>query len=160
MILMLTSISIIFLSHPMSLGIMLFFQTILISLITGSFSLNFLLFLYLFIIMVGGMLIIFIYMINIAANEKFNLNLFLMFFYLTIIMTWFISKWYNMMNFFIFNQETLNLPSIMKTSYSMSKYFFLPMSMIMIFMMIYLFIILILTVKISNFNKGPMRQIN
>nr|AXS66158.1 NADH dehydrogenase subunit 6 [Tenebrionoidea sp. 3 KM-2017] len=160
LLMLIISIFTIFISHPLTLSIMLFIQTILTCLFTGNLTLNYWYSYILFIIMVGGMLIIFIYMINIAANEKFKSNMTLYLILLTMLPMYFLTKFYKIFNLSIFNQDTLMFKNFMNINFSMIKYFYMPLSMILTFAMIYLFIILILTVKISNFTKGPMRQMN
>nr|AXS66208.1 NADH dehydrogenase subunit 6 [Tenebrionoidea sp. 24 KM-2017] len=160
LLMLMISIFTIFISHPLTLSIMLFLQTILTCLFTGNLTFNYWYSYILFIIMVGGMLIIFIYMINIAANEKFKANLNLYLILLTMMSLFLMMKFFKIMNFSIKTQETLEFKNIINLNFSMMKYFYMPISMILIFAMIYLFIILILTVKISNFSKGPMRQMN
>nr|ALO77598.1 NADH deshydrogenase subunit 6 [Scraptia sp. SCR01] len=152
---MLLSMFFIFFYHPLSMGLILLIQTILISLITGKLNMNFWYSYILFLIMVGAMLILFIYMTSLASNEKFILNkklmflssifflIFLMFSILPLNNTFY--KW----NF----QENMNFNS-------MTKYLNIPMNFIFLFMIIYLFLTLIAIVKITNFKKGPVRQLN
>nr|YP_010309740.1 NADH dehydrogenase subunit 6 [Epicauta tenella]UMR54857.1 NADH dehydrogenase subunit 6 [Epicauta tenella] len=153
------SILFMFLSHPLSLGLTLIIQTTIISLLTGNLCFNFWFSYILFLIMIGGMLILFIYMTSIASNEKFtfNLKLFILMilgtFSLTI-MFFIIPNLDTMINndMINFNTNTLN--------FSMIKYTYIPMNMILTFMIIYLFITLIAIVKIVNTKFGPLRPKN
>nr|APX40769.1 NADH dehydrogenase subunit 6 [Galeruca macchoi] len=150
----------IFMNHPLTCGLMLLMQTILISLMSSLLSLNYWYSYILFLIMIGGMLILFIYMTSIASNEKFkfnfNMTIMLMTSLIMMLLFLFLDQFYsNLMNQIIdmkyldFNQNLY---------FSMMKYFNFPNYLIMIMMIIYLFITLIATVKITNFSYGPLRQ--
>nr|YP_010596133.1 NADH dehydrogenase subunit 6 [Acanthaspis pedestris]WAJ48465.1 NADH dehydrogenase subunit 6 [Acanthaspis pedestris] len=67
-----TSIMFTMLSHPMSMGMTLIIQTILISMITGNMMNTFWFSYILLITMISGVLVLFIYMASIASNEKFK----------------------------------------------------------------------------------------
>nr|YP_006576014.1 NADH dehydrogenase subunit 6 [Cucujus clavipes]ACZ58539.1 NADH dehydrogenase subunit 6 [Cucujus clavipes] len=146
-----------FMNHPLSFGIILLLQTILISLISGYISSNFWYSYILFLIMVGGMLVLFIYMTSIASNEKFKFSsklFMLMAFYpLTLIFISMDSFFINSNN----SNELLNLENL-NFSFSMNKYMNWPTNMLYLMMIIYLFVTLIAVVKITNINYGPLRQ--
>nr|YP_009694225.1 NADH dehydrogenase subunit 6 [Dytiscus sharpi]BBI93131.1 NADH dehydrogenase subunit 6 [Dytiscus sharpi] len=155
-----------FLNHPMSMGLILMIQTILIVLITGMFSYSFWFSYILFLIMVGGMLILFIYMTSLASNEMFNwsknLMLFLIFMItMMIIVYYFIDK---IMIYTLFKNS--NLIEMMNNLMLFKNENLLTMNMIynkpnlfMTMLLInYLFLTLIAVVKITNMNYGPLRQ--
>nr|ADO60632.1 NADH dehydrogenase subunit 6 [Oedemera virescens] len=151
----------IMLTHPLSMGLILLIQTIIISMMTGNMTPNFWFSYILFLILIGGMLILFIYMTSIASNEKFKMNsLMTMMILLPLIVI--LSS-----NFIYFNpltyitNEKMNLfNSLNLISTSIMKYLNMPSSYILMFMIIYLLLTLIVTVKITNFSKGPLRQMN
>nr|QWM97256.1 NADH dehydrogenase subunit 6 [Aulaconotus atronotatus] len=149
-----------FLNHPLSLGLGLLIQTILIALMTGFMSMNYWFSYIIFLIMIGGMLILFIYMTSVASNEKFKFSfkLFLMSSLLTISFLPFIfidSFYINKLskNFDLMNQNT-NLDF----SLSLNKFINWPYNSIFIMMIIYLLITLVMAVKVTNINHGPLRQ--
>nr|AFP16885.1 NADH dehydrogenase subunit 6 [Anaspis sp. BMNH 840206] len=154
------SIVFILLTHPLSMGLILLIQTLIISLITGNFSLNYWFSYILFLILVGSMLILFIYMTSIASNEKFNfkinnlmlLSLIFMFIMLLIPI---ISPDINNINS---DQITLSKNTILSTS--MIKYLNFPSNLILVFLIIYLLLTLIAVVKITDFKYGPLRLKN
>nr|YP_010535010.1 NADH dehydrogenase subunit 6 [Meloe proscarabaeus]UYA96977.1 NADH dehydrogenase subunit 6 [Meloe proscarabaeus] len=160
MSLMVTSIimSIIFitLSHPLSLGLILLIQTTIISLMTGKFCLNFWFSYIVFLIMIGGMLILFIYMTSIASNEKFVFKL-----KSTIpMMALLICPGVPTLLLFLPDNSIKNDMFSFKTDYltiSMIKYTYMPASMILMFTIIYLLITLIVIVKIISIKNGPLR---
>nr|YP_009727430.1 NADH dehydrogenase subunit 6 [Diamesus osculans]QIA46744.1 NADH dehydrogenase subunit 6 [Diamesus osculans] len=151
------SFSFIFMSHPLSMGLILLSQTILIALMSGIISLNFWFSYILFLIMIGGMLVLFIYMTSVASNEKFKFSLSLMI--MNLILLIFSVPLLFMDNMIIYmnnlNYENINNEELFL---SLSKYFNFPSSIILIMMMMYLFITLIAVVKITNISYGPLRQ--
>nr|YP_010034196.1 NADH dehydrogenase subunit 6 [Arhopalus unicolor]QOW83735.1 NADH dehydrogenase subunit 6 [Arhopalus unicolor] len=162
MIMLITlSIMFIFLNHPLSFGLVLLIQSTLISLMTGLMNYNFWFSYILFLIMIGAMLILFIYMTSIASNEKFKFSYKLMM--LTIIMMLFSTLLLMLIDFYLFsfnlysydnmNQETQKINNL-----SMNKYMNYPTNLIFFSMIIYLLITLIMVVKITNLNYGPLRQ--
>jgi hypothetical protein len=62
------------LSHPVGLGLTLILHTLLIRGATGLAAGNFWFSYVLFLVFLGGVLVLFIYMTRLASNEKFVLN--------------------------------------------------------------------------------------
>nr|YP_010962596.1 NADH dehydrogenase subunit 6 [Euphausia crystallorophias]WNI01992.1 NADH dehydrogenase subunit 6 [Euphausia crystallorophias] len=67
-----TSILFTRLVHPLAMGLALLFQTILICCTTGLSNLSFWFSYILFLIFLGGMLVLFIYVTSLASNEMFK----------------------------------------------------------------------------------------
>nr|AML26435.1 NADH dehydrogenase subunit 6 [Staphylinidae sp. BMNH 1274642] len=157
MILMIMSFMLIFFSHPMSMGMILLTQTILIALYTGMMNFNYWFSYILFLIMVGGMLVLFTYMTSVASNEKFKFSSYLMtsfiiFILISMIFLLIDNKLLSMMNF------SVNFTYVYDYKFSMSKFFNWPSNLILFMMIIYLFITLIAIVKLTNIKTGPLRQ--
>nr|WIL79949.1 NADH dehydrogenase subunit 6 [Tenerus flavicollis] len=156
------SLMIIFLKHPLSLGIILLIQTIMTSLMIGTINFNFWFSYILFLIMIGGMLILFIYMTSIASNEKFKIaKSLILLFYVTLILTslmMMIDSYST--NILISNIETQMINMNLNYKFSMNKMFNFPNIYLIYISLIYLLITLIAVVKISNINMGPLRQNN
>nr|YP_010981240.1 NADH dehydrogenase subunit 6 [Mylabris sibirica]WOE90370.1 NADH dehydrogenase subunit 6 [Mylabris sibirica] len=154
------SIMFIFMNHPLSLGLILLVQTIIISMISGQFCLNFWFSYILFLIMIGGLLILFIYMTSVASNEKFSISSTAGILFLFMLMVSILSL---LLNSPLIDQtiknELIHFKSI-SLSFSMVKFTYPPQSMIMVFMIIYLFIALIAIVKIIDNKQGPLRSKN
>nr|AXS66238.1 NADH dehydrogenase subunit 6 [Cucujoidea sp. 2 KM-2017] len=157
--LIMTSLLFIFMDHPLSYGLILLIQTIFISLNTGSLSLNYWFSYIIFLIMIGGMLILFLYMTSVASNEKFKyssktLSILIMFFMLIIMLM--------ILDQYLLNLKNFNILMLTPMTYSyenmFNKYMNLPNNLIITMMIIYLFITLIAIVKITNVNYGPLRQ--
>nr|YP_010709561.1 NADH dehydrogenase subunit 6 [Rhagonycha tibetana]WCS40157.1 NADH dehydrogenase subunit 6 [Rhagonycha tibetana] len=149
-----------FISHPLTMGLTLLIQTILIALITGFMSFNFWISYLLFLVMVGGMLILFMYMTSIASNEKFIFSKFLMiltFMYFSMSMIFWILK-SDQIIYWMKNSDSMELLKFSLYEYSPNKYFINNSKFILIILIIYLFITLIAIVNISSNNFGPLRQ--
>nr|QNG56259.1 NADH dehydrogenase subunit 6 [Platisus vespertinus] len=147
-----------FLNHPLSFGLILLIQALITTLITGIMTLNFWYSYILFLIMIGGMLILFMYMTSIASNEKFklSLNLFYMFSFMS--MTLIPLSMIIPFNVKFFNENLMNQNYQLSFPLSMNKYMFMPSMMIYMLIIMYLLITLIAIVKITNIYYGPLRQ--
>nr|ANJ01480.1 NADH dehydrogenase subunit 6 [Propylea sp. HSL-2016] len=162
MMMMMTSSLMIWLKHPLSLGLIILIHTILTCLNLGLLSLNFWYAYILILVMIGGLLVIFIYMTSIASNEKFKFNKNMMIIistFLLIMLLMIIMKndylYYNNLN----NELLMNLNFKYNIKMSMSKFINFPNSNMFIMIIFYLLIAMIAIVKISKFNYGPLRQL-
>nr|ALO71212.1 NADH deshydrogenase subunit 6 [Thinonoma atra] len=148
-----------FMKHPMTMGLTLLIQTILIALITGLLNNNFWFSYILFLIMIGGLLVLFIYMTSIASNEMFSYSsktfLTMLGFFMIMLMTMFIMDPYFINMNFIYNESWNNINNL---NFNLIKYFNYPSILMIFFMIIYLFITLIAVVKITKIEYGPLRQ--
>nr|AYU71317.1 NADH dehydrogenase subunit 6 [Agrilinae sp. 1 ACP-2013] len=149
--------------HPISMGFSLLMQTIMISLMTGLINLNFWYSFILFLIMVGGMLVIFIYMTSVASNEKFKPSIEMIFMMMSIITMMLVLMM--IMEPMMLKTETISLltqalPIKNVWALSLTKFITYPQNMKLIMMMSYLFLALIAIVKITNIKYGPLRVNN
>nr|UTS56483.1 NADH dehydrogenase subunit 6 [Stomphastis thraustica] len=165
-LIMILSIMMYFLNQPLSMGLMILIQTILICLIAGMMINTYWFSYILFLTFMGGLLVLFIYVSSIASNEIFlNKKLFIYFILLLlngmILSYLFLNKlkWlnfnfnYEMNNkfymFYFFNNENkINLNKLYNNQ---------TFTMMMI-LIIYLFITLVAVVKITNIFYGPLRS--
>nr|YP_009995503.1 NADH dehydrogenase subunit 6 [Ochthebius uniformis]QNP09958.1 NADH dehydrogenase subunit 6 [Ochthebius uniformis] len=154
---MILSIVFLFMIHPLSMGMILLIQTMIVSLITGFLNFNYWFSYILFLIMIGGMLVLFIYMTSVASNEKFKNNNKLMIFIIISILIMLILM-LKSDSFFIMNSNFNKFIFMNYNYYILSKFYNAPSNYIMFLMIIYLFITLIAIVKITNFQLGPLRQ--
>nr|QRV62612.1 NADH dehydrogenase subunit 6 [Nectoboreus dolerosus] len=154
-----------FLNHPMSMGLILMIQTICIVLITGFFSSSMWFSYVLFLIMIGGMLILLMYMTSLASNEKFKfskkLSISTM---IMMIITIIFNNINENMNFMLIKNsntwEMINNINLLKNEniQSLTMMYNYPNLMITIMMINYLFLTLVGVVKITQSNQGPLRQ--
>nr|AND96097.1 NADH deshydrogenase subunit 6 [Onthophagus falculatus] len=155
MIMMLCSLFIISIKHPLTMGAILLIQTINMSLYMGYLNLNYWYSYILFLIMIGGMLILFIYMTSIASNEKFSPSIKLFMMFNLIIMIYFFMYFIDPFYFNLtsnFKEQIHNL--------SLNKFYNFPNSFIMYLLIIYLLITLFAVIEISSFKKGSLRMTN
>nr|QWB85765.1 NADH dehydrogenase subunit 6 [Clytobius davidis] len=152
------SIIFLFLNHPLTFGLILLLQTILMAVLSGMMNLNFWYSYILFLVMVGGMLILFMYMTSVASNEKFKLSLkmtpMLLITFTTLVFSLFLDPMiieFKKLNYELMSQNFNN-------SMSLSKYMNFPNSMLMIVIILYLLLTLIMVVKITKIRYGPLRQ--
>nr|YP_010538704.1 NADH dehydrogenase subunit 6 [Luciola parvula]UYE92315.1 NADH dehydrogenase subunit 6 [Luciola parvula] len=159
-LMIMTTIMFMFITHPLSMGMILLTQTLLISMWTGFLSMNFWYSYILFIIMVGGMLILFIYMTSVASNEKFSYSKILMIIMILMMTTSIImmikDQLYSSMN--SMNSEMINFKNKFLFKLSLNKFYMMPMMLISMSMIIYLLMAMIAVVKITNLKSGPLRK--
>nr|APX40015.1 NADH dehydrogenase subunit 6 [Lachnaia pubescens] len=154
-----TSITFCLMKHPLTSGLTLLIQTVLIAMISGTMNLDFWFSYIVFLIMIGGMLVLFIYMTSVASNEKFKFSL---------PMTIFITSGTVASASTILIDSALNLYSLRPiemspdkikiSAFLLNKYLNYPHSMIYLLMVTYLLITLIAVVKITIKTKSTLRQ--
>nr|QXG19456.1 NADH dehydrogenase subunit 6 [Drosophila pandora] len=151
--------------HPLAMGLTLLIQTVFICLITGLMTKTFWYSYILFLIFLGGMLVLFIYVTSLASNEMFNLSIKLTLFSGILLFNLFlisiiIDK--TSISFFLNNSEMLSIFNnnsyITENSLSLNKLYNFPTNFITILLMNYLLITLIVVVKITKLFKGPLRM--
>nr|ARH54296.1 NADH dehydrogenase subunit 6 [Curculionidae sp. 3 AH-2016] len=147
-------------NHPMSLGGILVIQTILMALTTGFLFMNFWFSYIIFLVMIGGLLVMFIYMTSIASNEKFEfpknfIYMIMLSFFIMAIMFKFKDNFYT---FQFYNLSMLKMFSFPIKNFNLNKYFNYPGMFVLTLLMIYLLITLIAIVKITGKNYGSLRQ--
>nr|YP_007889699.1 NADH dehydrogenase subunit 6 [Timelaea maculata]AGI50316.1 NADH dehydrogenase subunit 6 [Timelaea maculata]USN89432.1 NADH dehydrogenase subunit 6 [Timelaea maculata] len=167
MLLIFISIYMFFLNHPFSMGLMILLQTLLMCLLS-SMLINTYWFSYiLFLIFLGGLLVLFIYVSSVASNELFKISIFNKIFliYIFMLMISFFCKdnlfWMN----FSFNDEMNNFFNLFlffnnEFKINLSKLYNEQTYLLTLMMIIYLFITLITVVKITNIFFGPLRSFN
>nr|WCB98538.1 NADH dehydrogenase subunit 6 [Bactrocera umbrosa] len=166
-LILISSLIFIQMSHPLAMGLMLLIQTLLICLITGLMAKSFWFSYILFLIFLGGMLVLFIYVTSLASNEMFSLSMKLTTTCTTIMfIALFIASFMDKpsVSSFIQNLEmqplyNLNL-STPENSMNLHKLYNYPTNLITIMLMNYLLITLIAVVKITKLFYGPIRQMN
>lgn len=154
--------------HPISIGLILLTQTFFICLITGSLIKTFWFSYVLFLIFIGGILVLFIYITSLASNEIFNFStktfLIITFLLLTTILIIFFINDLPYFNSFSINAEIIPIINeinfIKENSLNLNKLYNFPTNILTLLLINYLFLTLIIIVKITNNFFGPLRQIN
>nr|YP_011010443.1 NADH dehydrogenase subunit 6 [Halovelia malaya]WPW47058.1 NADH dehydrogenase subunit 6 [Halovelia malaya] len=149
------STTIIMTNHPLSMGFMIIVQTTILSMII-NLMMKYTWYSYILILtMLGGMLILFMYMASIASNEmmKWSTKMFLIMI-ITFLLILFMKNKFIIMDYnnilIMENQQNLNL----------MKLFNSKSSMLTIIMAVYLLITMIYVISITNTFEGPMRKKN
>nr|UQJ75245.1 NADH dehydrogenase subunit 6 [Glyptotermes sp.] len=142
--------------HPLAMGIMLLTQTTITCLITGLMHKSFWFQYILFMVFVGGMLVLFIYVTSLASNEMFSLSTkMIVAVAMMIPSTMMIENWTTLDSKENTNYETMMVEEITTMT---SKLYNQPNGMTTILMALYLLLALIVVVKITNISSGPLRQ--
>lgn len=149
------------------MGFILLIQTILNCLLTGVITKRFWFSYILFLIFIGGILILFIYMASLASNEKlkFNINplvgggirLITVLLRYTLWDKFYFINFINNSDFALLSEITL---LINENHLSLTKIYDSPNNSIIIIIIIYLLLTLIIIVKITNLYQGPLRPKN
>jgi len=134
-------------------------------LISGNYSKTFWFSYVLFLIFLGGILVLFIYVTSLASNEIFTFSIKIIFISIIILSLFsFIILFldFNLINsFFINNNEIIkinNLNSfINENTIRLNKLYNFPTNIITILLINYLFLTLVAVVKITNIFYGPLR---
>lgn len=151
----------------MAIGLILLIQTLFIAIITGIISKSFWFSYILFLIFLGGILVLFIYVTSLASNEIFSYSIKItiistILIYSLIILIYFIDK--TSIIIYIINREIMPLNNttsyIQENSLNLNKLYNYPTNIITILLINYLLICLIVIVKITNVFYGPLRLIN
>nr|YP_009694491.1 NADH dehydrogenase subunit 6 [Eurydema dominulus]QEI26476.1 NADH dehydrogenase subunit 6 [Eurydema dominulus] len=139
------------LNHPLSMGLILIMQTLIVSTIIGYMMESFLFSYIIIIIMLSGALVLFIYMASIASNEKFNspVNVIIMSFALMIIS--FTLLYYLDIKYFSNNM-------ISNDQVSLIKMFNMLTAKMTLMMIIYLLLTMIVVSNIAKVTEGPLRM--
>nr|ATL58859.1 NADH dehydrogenase subunit 6 [Apatura laverna] len=166
LLLIFISIFMVFLNHPFSMGLMILIQTLLLSLLS-SMLINTYWFSYiLFLIFLGGLLVLFIYVSSIASNELFKISIFnksfFFLFFFMMLNSFLLKNNLYWMNYF-FNDEMINFFNSFlffnnEFNINLSKLYNEQTYLLTLIMIIYLFITLIAVVKITNIFFGPLRS--
>nr|WHM51612.1 NADH dehydrogenase subunit 6 [Termitinae sp.] len=150
-----TSMTFTQMKHPMAMGLMLLMQTTMVCIISGAMYKSFWFSYILFMIMVGGMLVLFMYMTSLASNEMFSPSnkmitamIMMMPMMLYIVPTTTNNKEMNM-------HETMMENEIMTTTTVMYNQMMGTMTTLLV---LYMLLTLIVVVNIINVSKGPLRQ--
>nr|AQP28732.1 NADH dehydrogenase subunit 6 [Nasutitermes sp. 2 TB-2017] len=141
--------------HPMAMGLMLLMQTTLVCLISGTMYSSFWFSYILFMIMIGGMLVLFMYMTSLASNEMFSpsnkmvmASLIMMPILMYMMPTLTNNKEMNLHNTMMENEITTTTTVMYNQM----------MGMMTTMLVIYMLLTLIVVVNIINVSKGPLRH--
>nr|AWV84079.1 NADH dehydrogenase subunit 6 [Tettigades opaca] len=144
--------------HPLSMGGVLLMETMLASLMCGMNMNNYLMSYVLFLIFIGGMLILFMYMSSIASNEKFYMTDMLSTMIMMVISVMIVIKSHLHLSYNLYNCN-INSPELYN-NLMMNKLYSLPSGMLTLMMVIYLLFTLIVVSNIIGIKFSPLRSYN
>nr|YP_010585923.1 NADH dehydrogenase subunit 6 [Lepidostoma longipilosum]UZZ43646.1 NADH dehydrogenase subunit 6 [Lepidostoma longipilosum] len=153
---------ILFLSHPFIITLMMIIQTFLMSLMIGLMNFSFWLTYLMFLIFVGGLLILFIYISSLTPNKIFYFNKIKMFIFIfvNIMILIFSNLKFNFLNLEMMNLSNMNNFIFYKNfenTIHLTNLFNNNELWLTLILMLFLLFTLITSIKISNFFSGPMR---
>ena len=132
-------------THPISLGLVLIFYSLLIGRASIVFSISWFFYL-LVLVFLGGVIVLIIYMRTLAANEKFRL-----------------PKFSNPLRFLVLTSIMLILPNISRLRFKSRQSINIVINLyeysnrrLSIFLILYLLITIVCVVKLVKFEKGPL----
>nr|URH16772.1 NADH dehydrogenase subunit 6 [Rhinotermes hispidus] len=141
--------------HPMAMGLILLMQTTLTCLISGAMYKSFWFSYILFMIMIGGMLVLFMYMTSIASNEMFSSANKMMLSLTVILPLMFMLTINPTSNKEMTNHNTITEDEVILTTTPMYEQ---TTGTLTIMLVLYMLLTLIVVVKMININWGPLRQ--
>nr|YP_009350348.1 NADH dehydrogenase subunit 6 [Hypotermes makhamensis]AQP26846.1 NADH dehydrogenase subunit 6 [Hypotermes makhamensis] len=154
---MMTSMTFTQMKHPLAMGMMLLAQTMLVCLMSGMMYKSFWFSYILFMIMVGGMLVLFMYMTSLASNEMFSPSnkAITALATMTPIMTYMMPSTIN-------NKETNEHETMMESEITTTTTIMYNQTTgtMTILLVVYMLMTLIVVVNIINVSSGPLRHSN
>nr|YP_010175173.1 NADH dehydrogenase subunit 6 [Olidiana obliquea]QSJ61378.1 NADH dehydrogenase subunit 6 [Olidiana obliquea] len=136
--------------NPMQLGMMLLLQTMLTTILMNKIMASSWFSLITFIMMIGGLLILFIYMSSIASNEKIKMK-----FNMTLITIMILMP----LDELLMSQTNYTEKLIISSeNMSMSKMYNQKTLYMSMFMIMYLLLAMIMVSKMIKIYKGPLRS--
>nr|UNA68704.1 NADH dehydrogenase subunit 6 [Leptocorisa acuta] len=146
------SITFMTLKHPLTMGIAIIAQTIIISMTTGMMMGSFWFSYILMITMLSGMLVLFMYMASIASNEKFNPSIKMMTMTMLTITVSIVYMYITEQN----DKEMISM-MIMPENISLNNLFNMKHKFITMMMVMYLLFTMITVSFIVNISEGPLK---
>nr|AQP26909.1 NADH dehydrogenase subunit 6 [Homallotermes foraminifer] len=154
---MLTSLMLTQMKHPLAMGMMLLMQTTMVCMISGTMYSSFWFSYILFMIMVGGMLVLFMYMTSLASNEMFSpSNKMLMIMAIMMpVLIYFMPAVTN-------NKEMKMYEAMMENEITTTTtvMYNQMMGVMTTLLVLYMLLTLIVVVNIINVSKGPLRHMS
>nr|WNL54300.1 NADH dehydrogenase subunit 6 [Microcerotermes sp. 2 MLW-2023a] len=141
--------------HPLAMGLMLLIQTTMVCLISGTMYKSFWFSYILFMIMIGGMLVLFMYMTSLASNEMFSPSNKMMMITLTALPALMYMMPTVTNNKEMCSHDTMTENEITTTTTVMYNQMMGTMTTLLV---LYMLLTLIVVVNIINVSRGPLRH--
>nr|UFA47099.1 NADH dehydrogenase subunit 6 [Mitjaevia bifurcata] len=141
-----------FMKNPMSMGFLLLFQTLMMIMLMNKMLISSWFAMITFLMMIGGLVIIFTYMSSIASNEKFKIKINLVLVLLIMLMIMDEMIFDNQIN----EKQVINFSS--NIDLSLIKIYNSKSMLMTIMLVLYLLITMISVSKMVNQHEGPLRS--
>nr|YP_010586040.1 NADH dehydrogenase subunit 6 [Apatidelia acuminata]UZZ43776.1 NADH dehydrogenase subunit 6 [Apatidelia acuminata] len=147
-------------THPLIITIFIIIQTVNLTMITGMISYSFWMSYIMFLVFIGGLLILFIYISSLIPNKNFSLNYKIL--TMTLIIMFLIILTMKIFPTFM-NNEMIQFMNMMspineENSIFITNFYNVNEKFMTFILMNYLLLSLIITTKITSLNSGPMRN--
>nr|UPL65724.1 NADH dehydrogenase subunit 6 [Enoplops sibiricus] len=150
-----TSFAFMWMKHPISMGLTIILQTLMVSMMTGLMLGSFWFSYIIMIMMLSGMLVLFIYMASVASNEKFHMSIKL----IVISITMMIMSSYMQIYMDNNDDQLLNINTTLSMEYmSLNNLFNCKFKLLTIMLVLYLLLTMITVSQIVNISEGPLRM--
>nr|YP_009350140.1 NADH dehydrogenase subunit 6 [Microcerotermes newmani]AQP26405.1 NADH dehydrogenase subunit 6 [Microcerotermes newmani] len=143
--------------HPLAMGLMLLIQTTMVCLISGTMYKSFWFSYILFMIMIGGMLVLFMYMTSLASNEMFSPSNKMLMVSLMMLPALLYTMPTVTNNKEMCSHDTMMENEILTTTTVMYNQM---MGIMTTLLVLYMLLTLIVVVNIINVSKGPLRHVS
>nr|YP_010261343.1 NADH dehydrogenase subunit 6 [Leptophlebia marginata]YP_010261356.1 NADH dehydrogenase subunit 6 [Leptophlebia vespertina]UIB40250.1 NADH dehydrogenase subunit 6 [Leptophlebia marginata]UIB40263.1 NADH dehydrogenase subunit 6 [Leptophlebia vespertina] len=155
-----TSLLFLMMNHPLAMALVLLMQTLAITLFTGLTSPTYWFSYILFLVFLGGVLVLFIYVTSLASNEMFSVSTMGT---LMILSTMILSLMTFLLGDSFLTHMMIELQPLqpLNESYlytTLAKLYTAPTFLLTLTLVLYLLITLIVVVKITSIHTGPLRQ--
>uniref|UniRef100_A0AB38ZHA5 NADH dehydrogenase subunit 6 n=1 Tax=Ledropsis sp. 1 XYW-2023a TaxID=3078463 RepID=A0AB38ZHA5_9HEMI len=143
-----------FMKNPMSMGLLLMFYSFFVSFLIGSIMLTSWFCIIIMLMMIGGLLVIFMYISSISSNEKFKVSLNLFFVLMFIIFPFeeFLFEFHSFDYINMLNDLDLYESFFLVSFYNKSCF------CLTAFMVFYLIFTMIVVSSVVKHFKGPLRS--
>lgn len=149
------------LNHPVSIALVLIVYTLLVGGLVGLYRGSYWFSYILFLVILGGVLVLFIYITSLASNEKFSTNLtdyiFMLIRFVILVLGVGLIMFPSEGNI-IFSNDSLRVPYT--SVYYMIKLYGSHTFKLTLFLVIYLLLALLVCVNLIGFKLGALRRFN
>lgn len=151
------------LSHPIRMGIMLILHTLVVGVATGIMADNFIFSYILFLVILGGVLVLFIYITSLVSNEVFYFSWVDVLLGVMILVLLIGAALFSIapLGSSLINNELLPLSVCSDTLIvGLEKLYSNHTFLLTLFLIIYLLYVLLVCVRIVGVKTGPLRKFN
>lgn len=152
-------------NHPLAIGLILLCQTLIIALFTGLLAPSFWFSYILFLVFLGGILVLFIYVTSLASNEMFSISSQTFLFIISLVGVLIVFSLFNDPLSWVTPEspDQLFAPELHSSTdlgTLLLKLYAIPSYFLTLTLVSYLFLTLVAVVTITQIHEGPLRSKN